>query len=603
MSASSDGIQLPKVYTAVDVLRRAATGFTPSEVVEIDGEPVESVLRAASFYTTHQDPDSKYNLLFARGTTVTGSFVTGLREVPENTTFKFANDTVRTFPNYALFPRSRLQLWNNINTGADVHRAFEIPSGGSSSAESLEKRDLGNELGPEKPLARRQSAKDALSGKEEVVEKDPWATTFGIFLGGDSQYRDTCVLRVLTFAPDDSLNVTDAQQRREMRRLTRSLVKKCKDAGRTKLVIDFQGNPGGNFWPALEMYRNLFPKSEAFQAIRWRATPALRHYSNALWGTAVADDLWGRVRTLKFTNFSSSDELLGPDTAVKQDSVTNRALVDVRTTDDGAATLMGFDAADTGAPQEPPFKPEDVIIVTDGSCSSTCAGITGLMTREVGVRAVALGGRPQEKPMQAIGGTRGGEVRPFDFLRNIAGLRGMPAPPSGVKLHPTTAPPLKPTDMEGAANINWYNEYPMGAPADAPPLQFVYEAAHCRRFFRPENLRDPQTVWQDVADVAWRGAKCVKGSTVNADQTMPAKGGLENTPPYSDAVRFEARYTGPGAVNNGLAPSGTPPAWRAGTGAGATGSSDTKKDAAGSVRASAVAVMAVAAGAAAMLWA
>ncbi|KLU86097.1 hypothetical protein MAPG_05116 [Magnaporthiopsis poae ATCC 64411] len=387
VSASSDGIQLPKVYAAADMLRRAATGFTPSEVVEIDGEPVESVLRAASFYTTHQDPDSKYNQLFARGTTVTGSFVTGLREVPENTTFKFANNTVRTVPNYALFARSRLQLWNNINTGADVHRAFEIPSGSSSSAESLEhaKRDLENDLVPERPLARRQSPKDALSGKEEVVEKDPWDTTFGIFLGGGSQYRDTCVLRVLTFSPDESLNVTDAQHRREMRRLTRSLVKKCKDAGRTKLVIDFQSNPGGNFWAGLEMYRNLFPKSEAFQAIRWRATPALRHYSNALWGTVAEDDLWGRVRTLKFTNFSSSDEFFGPDKTVKQDDVTNRALVDGRTADDGDATLMGFDAADTGAPQEPPFKPEDVIVVTDGSCSSTCAGITGLMTREVGV--------------------------------------------------------------------------------------------------------------------------------------------------------------------------------------------------------------------------
>ncbi|KAL8372183.1 hypothetical protein RB595_001807 [Gaeumannomyces hyphopodioides] len=603
VSASSDGIQPPKIYLMTDMLKGASAGFTPSEVTEIDGEPVQSVLRAASFYVPTQDPDTKYNELFGKGSK-SGQFVTGLRELRDNTTFKFANNTIRTLPNYAIFARNEMRIWNNISTGADVHQEFELP-GGSSSAESLshEKRHLENPLlAHQRPLARRQSPKDALSGKEEIVEKDPWDTTFGIFLGGESKYRDTCVLRVLTFAPDENRNVTDAMHRREMRRLVRSLTKKCKDSGRTKLVVDLQGNGGGSFWPGLEMYRNLFPKSEAFQAIRWRATPALQHYSASLWGTRFEQDLWGGVKTMKFTNFSSSGELFGPDKTVKQDSVTNRALIDARTTDDGAFTLMGFDTSDTGAPQEPPFKPEDVIVVTDGSCASTCAGIAGLMTREAGVRSIAMGGRPQEKPMQAIGGTRGGEVRQLDFLQKFSGAATMPRPPSGVKLHPTTAPPLEPTVLSGVASINWYNEYPIGAPADAPPLQFVYEAAHCRRFFRPENVRDPQTVWQDVADVAWRGAKCVKGSTVNADQTIPAKGGLENTPPYSDAVRFEAKYTGPGAVNNGLAPSGTPPVWRSGTGAGATGS-DAKKDAAGSLRASAVAVMAVAAGAAAMLWA
>ncbi|KAL8399786.1 hypothetical protein RB594_000266 [Gaeumannomyces avenae] len=600
-SVSSDGIQLPKIYAATDISKGAGAGFTPSEVIEIDGEPVQAVLRAASFDVSNQDPDSKYNELFGKGTR-SGHFVTGLRELRDNTTFKFANNTIRTFPNYAVLARAELRIWNSINTGADVHRVFELPGGGGS-AESLAhaKRHLENPLlAHQRPLDRRQSPTDALSGKEEIAEKDKWGTAFGIFLGGDSKYRDTCVLRVLTFNPDAKFNVTDTMYRAEMRRLVRSLSKKCKDSGRTKLIVDLQGNGGGAFWPGLEMYRNLFPKSEAFQAIRWRATPAMQHYSNSVWGTKFELDLWGGAKTMKFTNFSSSADLFGPDKTVKQDSVTNQALVDARTTDDGAFTLMGFDTSDTGAPQEPPFKPEDVIVVTDGGCASTCAGIAGLMTREAGVRSIALGGRPQERPMQAIGGTRGGEVRQLDFLRDMAASPTMPPAPSGVKLHPVASPPLEPTDLAGSASINWYNEYPIGAPADAPPLQFVYEAAHCRRFFRPENLRDPQTVWQDAADVAWRGAKCVKGSTVNADQTMPARGGLENTPPYSDAVRFEAKYTGPGAVNNGVAPSGTPPVWRAGTGAGATGS-DAKKDAAGSLRASAVAVMAAAAGAAAVL--
>lgn len=46
------------------------------------------------------------------------------------------------------------------------------------------------------------------------------------------------------------------------------------------------------------------------------------------------------------------------------------------------------------------------------------------------------------------------------------------------------------------------------------PLQFVYEAADCRLFYTGTMIKDLTAVWEEVAEVTWRGKRgCVKGST------------------------------------------------------------------------------------------
>ncbi|GAM41149.1 peptidase S41 family protein [Talaromyces pinophilus] len=48
----------------------------------------------------------------------------------------------------------------------------------------------------------------------------------------------------------------------------------------------------------------------------------------------------------------------------------------------------------------PPFAPEDIIILTDGRCSSTCTILVDQMASK-GVRTVAVGGRPRAGVIQA----------------------------------------------------------------------------------------------------------------------------------------------------------------------------------------------------------
>lgn len=58
-----------------------------------------------------------------------------------------------------------------------------------------------------------------------------------------------------------------------------------------------------------------------------------------------------------------------------------------------------------------PFKAEDIVIVYDGYCASTCTIFSELMRQQGGVKTIALGGRPNKDIIQAVGGVKGTNVR------------------------------------------------------------------------------------------------------------------------------------------------------------------------------------------------
>lgn len=54
-----------------------------------------------------------------------------------------------------------------------------------------------------------------------------------------------------------------------------------------------------------------------------------------------------------------------------------------------------------------PFAAEDIVIVYDGYCASTCTIFSELMRQQAGVKTIALGGRPNKDIIQAVGGVKG----------------------------------------------------------------------------------------------------------------------------------------------------------------------------------------------------
>ncbi|KAL8377671.1 hypothetical protein RB595_008389 [Gaeumannomyces hyphopodioides] len=597
VSVSTDGVQLPKVYDGADLLKsRVQGGYKASAIVEMDGQKIEdAMVRWSPSLETH-DPDTRYN----------GHFVSYNRQVVwaneplhDSHEVRFGNGSTRTYYNWAL-PSANV---SDAATGEDMHAMFELPGTAVSNfglSERIPDLLIGGSSDP-------PTLPTGLPPNPFAIHTDGYM--FGYLLNS-TVHRDVCVLVIQSFTAKDPTLPT-VEQLINTQAFIRSFLEGCRDSESKRLVIDVHDNGGGILYAGHDIYRHLFPKNDNWSGHRVRSTAYFRYLS-----TVVPKDgngLFDGIVQPNGSDFRSFLSFLGPSKDVSQDTVSELSVwnfSDPRAAADSELSrdflVAGYDANDTGAPKEALFKPEDIVIATNGFCGSTCATFLRLMTVEAGVRTVAFGGRPREAPMQAVGTSKGSNIRKSSHLAHLskvfANYTEGTAPPADALVMPGTPPPLQPLG-EGMGQINFRNSYNPGAPGDAPPTQFIYEAAHCRRFFRAEAVIDAAAMWQDAADVAWNGARCVNGSTVNSGGTI-GRGGRFNagTLPYTDGARDLVAYTGPGSVNGGVAPSGKPPASAGGPGKDGTSAKEEeeaekkkeqeKKNAAGAIRAPGPVVMA-----------
>lgn len=134
VSVSLDGFSEPQPYLHSDIVASVLgdSSFTPSPIVQIDGQNATEYLLVWSQYGSLQDPDALWNNLFwepaqvALGTegTGVGTFSGGGRgrwPYPgPSTTLTFANGTTLTKQNHA----NVLQSFDNITSGEDVYQMF-----------------------------------------------------------------------------------------------------------------------------------------------------------------------------------------------------------------------------------------------------------------------------------------------------------------------------------------------------------------------------------------------------------------------------------------------------------------------------------------------
>ncbi|TLD11941.1 hypothetical protein PspLS_11298 [Pyricularia sp. CBS 133598] len=598
VTISKDGLELPKVYTQRDLVKGRRENYDPSEIASIDGVPIQDLLAREAFFTTAQDPDAKYNMLMESSGVhdSAGQFYLPSRRaagLPDSHNVTFANSSTVVFRNTATLRG----LPTGIESTADLIRFYLLPSSSSSSASKALVLSASHSQQPSFAEALRRAERNPTSeehgslSRRSIRARDsflphelgPFVSHKMGMMHGYLLDRDACVLAVPSFSGNGT-DDTVLDELNEMERVLRAFVATCKAQRRDKLVLDLSGNGGGTYVAGVVLFRFLAPAAEYKQAYSFRASPFMRYLA-----ANMNDQERRNFYTQPPSEFKPSfAEYLQPTPDVKQGPVTSHVVIDP------------FRPGTSDSSPSPPFNPDNMIVVTDGLPASTAAGVVGLLSREAGVRVVAFGGRPQEGPMQGAGRTRGGFVYSEEMFHNLSSNWGSrPDPPRGVAKLPTW-----PMAVQGYSDwkTNWNNEFAVGAARDAVPLQFSYEAAHCRRFYTAENFMDQKTVWADAAAVAWKGAKCVRGSTVNGDGTI-GKGGLDGAPGYSDSLRSNQRYVGVGAVNDGVAASGQLPPQgnrKAGTspgggnGGGDSGYKDEKKDAADGLRVSGLLIAAVA---------
>lgn len=182
----------------------------------------------------------------------------------------------------------------------------------------------------------------------------------------------------------------------------------------------------------------------------------------------------------------------------------------------------GISIYDDPSPQL--WAPENIVILTDGLCASACAIFVEMMS-QAGVRTIAVGGRPEFGPMQAVGGSRGARVYDssqldddFNFVSDT--------------IHNSTAAAQLPSRSDSGmwittAGINIRDQV---RAKDTTPLQFKYEAADCRIYYTLDNVFNTTRLWRDAAKATWDDRSlCVTGSigfpsARNTTSTQPAPG-------------------------------------------------------------------------------
>ena len=184
------------------------------------------------------------------------------------------------------------------------------------------------------------------------------------------------------------------------------------------------------------------------------------------------------------------------------------------------------------------FEASNIVILSDGFCASTCSIFHELMKTLGGVHSIAVGSRPQNGPMQEIGGVKRSQDE--NFIDIVAeGEQILPnakpsllAEASGTPFANFTSAPLailRAANPPAAGSLNVKNNIRI-RDASLTPLQFVYEAADCRIWYTPEMLYDPTFLWSRVASIAFNNGTfdspyCVHGS---AKHPPSLSGGLKN---------------------------------------------------------------------------
>lgn len=557
---------MPQVFAAKDVFTGEDTTYTASPIDTIDGQDVYEFLEKESMLTPkgEQDPDAKLNSLFrsipksAVGFDMVAQVSTF--DIPDNYTIIHKNGTSRVVINSIItFPGADL---SGIRSGQDFRQRFEIPPQNTSapSAPSTPPTTSNPSNSRETETPTLPSSGPNISGYPLPLFKHSNNIVASYALN-DTGLRNTMVISFLSF---DALNIADPLAAdfdlnsfvREFGDVVDRTAKVAKEQGRDKLIIDMSANGGGSVDLADFAYTTFFPGAAFDNFDRFRLSSGLEFTGrilnyDAFLGILVApegnpsgpDNKTIDTREAFFT----ASQVQGQNMmAAFHKDPSARIFIEP----DVFLRGYGPNRTKSEANNAAPWKPEDIVILTDGLCASACTVFTGLMVRNFGIRTIALGGRPMNKPMQAMGGVKGSQVFGLGDIKSVLTevIGEAQRSPDGRALlkdfggsiPSLDVPPLLPLmeDRAKSGSVNFRNAHNQ-KDADGLPLHFKYEAANCRLFYTRNMAIDVTEAWRQAAKIAFQNGTCVSGSTVNSDGTIGTQ-----TLPYDPSPAKRKEYRG-----------------------------------------------------------
>ncbi|KAK0100490.1 hypothetical protein ONS95_008438 [Cadophora gregata] len=514
VSISEDGTSLPVIKLYEDV---KASPSTASVVTQING--VEASKYVADFIYTasfNQDADAAYNTMFYEkafeaGGTGTGYFSAGgrIRYIypGSNTTFTFANGTTLVTENIAKVKG----LFSAVTDGASFYQRFCT---GPKSFTGADAAEVAEEEIEDEPAA----AEVVNPGYPAPILITSDGIVSGYYLNGTG-FEDVAVISLLAFESESIV---------EFQTVAQDFFAAAKRDGKTKLVVDLSANGGGYILQGYDLFRQLFPSIVQDGYSRWRESDTFlaiaeiysANSANFDPDTASADiinqyeSVFNYRYDLNLTNqpFLTFQDKFGPNVidGVNYTEIMRWNLDDPLTTSNDTFGL-GTDVTGYRSRKNftQPFEAENIIMLLDGYCASTCTLFTEFMRTQAGVKSIAMGGRPQPGPIQGVGGIKGAQILAWSDIFQYANsaLRTASAAQAAI-LNRLTSYPINRASSSG---VNVRDNILPGNLDDGLPAQFVREEADCRLFYTLDMVNDVTALWKAAANAAFNGGKCVAG--------------------------------------------------------------------------------------------
>ncbi|KAK8123083.1 hypothetical protein PG984_011753 [Apiospora sp. TS-2023a] len=510
VSVSADGQSTPEIKVYDDVMNSPDTAST---ITKINGKDAATFIEDAIFAVSgNQDKDSAYNSMFYEkafaATKGTGYFKQGGRTRyvypgPE-TSFTFANGTELELPNSALIKGN----WTGVVDGKSFFATFAPYSDPTKASQTPTATPT--------PLPPVVTPTGVPGYPKPVIVSSDFAVS-GYFLDDKPGFEDVAVLAMLSFSPGDPA---------EFQRVVETFFDKAVAAGKKKLVVDVQVNGGGYIFQGYDTFRQIFPDIQQEGTGRWRYSPGFEAVSKVFAKNCEGFDPWTASDELiqqcesvynweydynrSNKNFTSYEDKF-PPTHFKGDNYTELMQWNFDNTIDTINSTygIGYDITGYGTRKNyttRPFGgPENIVVLFDGYCASTCTLFSQFMKHDAGVPFIAMGGRPgvQDK-IQGVGGVKGSQSYSFSSVWSYAQL---------ARKHTEDAALIKELDRltmypfarASNAGVNVKDEILREHWDDGTPAQFVAEYADCRLFWKADMHKDITNLWTAAADAAFKG--------------------------------------------------------------------------------------------------
>ncbi|KAK2778497.1 peptidase s41 family protein [Colletotrichum kahawae] len=236
----------------------------------------------------------------------------------------------------------------------------------------------------------------------------------------------------------------------------------------------------------------------------------------------------------KFTSYSDKF----PPAVYKDDQYTDLIQWDFNNPLDTTNTTYGIGYDITGYGSRKNFTrpfggPENIVLLFDGYCASTCTLFSQFMKWDAGVKSIAMGGRPEIKgKIQGVGGVKGSQSYGFSSVYGYTQLakENTEDPALIAELDRFTT---YVTSRSSAAGVNVKDEILRQNWDDGTPAQFIAEYSDCRLFWEASMHTDITNLWKAAATAAFKGGKCAFGGIDYASTGSATKRTADRPAPFN----------------------------------------------------------------------